>query len=316
MPPARDEVLDLRRLSYFVAVAEELHFGRAAIRLNIAQPPLSRQIAQLEGDLGVSLFDRSRSQVALTQAGTVLLDRAREILSRVEGAEREVVSIGQGMSGYLRIAFVGSASHGVLPEIISKFRNVYPEVDLALSAMNNAELKRAVIQREIDIAIARPSLDDEELKSDPLYHEPLILAAPVASRHLGEDPVPLASLSGETFVLYPRKPRPSFADHILSVCKVEGFVPKSPVLAQDYQTAISLVSVGVGVSLVPLSVSRSEREGVTYRRYSGHNPGTSLSLNYRRDNRTSHLFNFLKIAKQVARHANGTKAQRPTRSPV
>jgi LysR family transcriptional regulator, benzoate and cis,cis-muconate-responsive activator of ben and cat genes len=310
MASARDDVMDLRRLAYFVAVAEELHFGRAAVRLNIAQPPLSRQIAQLESDLGVALIDRSRNQIALTQAGAVLLDRAREILGRLEAAEREVVRIGQGVSGYLRIAFVGSASYGVLPEIMRAFRNAYPEVDLALSAMNNAELKRAVIQREIDIAIARPSLDDEELKSEPLHQEPLILAVPVASPLPGSEPIRLAALKDETFVLYPRKPRPSFADHILTVCKAEGFVPKSPVMAQDYQTAISLVSVGVGVSLVPLSVSQSERHGVAYRNYAGHNPGTALSLNYRRDNRTPHLFNFLKVAQQFVRRTRAAPTQK------
>jgi len=302
--------MDLRRLAYFVVVAEELHFGRAAARLTIAQPPLSRQIAQLESDLGVTLFDRSRSQIALTQAGAVLLDRARDILSRIEAAEREVVRIGQGVSGYLRIAFVGSATHGILPEVIRAFRNSYPEVELALSAMNNAELKRAVVQREIDIAIARPSLEDEELKSEPLHHEPLILALPIGSPLLKSEPIRLAALKAETFVLYPRKPRPSYADHVLMVCRDEGFVPKSLVMAQDYQTAISLVSVGVGVSLVPFSVSQSERRGVAYRDYAGHNPGTSLSLNYRRDNRTQHVFNFLKTAQQFMRHARDKSGDR------
>jgi len=111
----------------------------------------------------------------------------------------------------------------------------------------------------------------------------------------------LSALKAETFILYPRKPRPSFADHILNICLEEGFIPKSQVLAQDYQTAISLVSVGVGISLVPKSVSEAERPGVAYRAYEGHNPGTALSLNYRRDNRMPHLFNFLKIAKDVTR---------------
>jgi len=167
--------------------------------------------------------------------------------------------------------------------------------------MNNAALKRAVIQREIDIAIARPSLDDEELKSEPLHHEPLILALSDTSPLLHNPPIRLAALKGETFVLYPRKPRPSFADHILNICRDEGFIPNSQVMAQDYQTAISLVSVGVGISVVPKSVSQSERPGVAYRSYEGRNPGTSLSLNYRRDNRMPHLFNFLKIAQTFAR---------------
>ncbi|WP_349644623.1 MULTISPECIES: LysR family transcriptional regulator [unclassified Bradyrhizobium] len=305
MSGEREDAMDLRRLAYFVAVAEELHFGRAAARLSIAQPPLSRQIAQLEADLGVMLIDRSRSQIRLTQAGEVLLLRARDVLGRLDQAEREVKRIGEGISGYLRIAFVGSATHGILPNVIKAFRTSFPEVELALSAMNNAELKRAVVQREIDIAIARPSLNDEELKSEPLHHEPLILAIPDSSPLLAADPIRLTALRDETFVLYPRKPRPSFADDILAVCRDEGFIPKSPVMAQDYQTAISLVSVGVGISLVPASVSQSPRLGVAYRPYAGNNPGTALSLNYRRDNRTPHVFNFLKIAQQFARRGRG-----------
>jgi len=151
MANVRDDAMDLRRLAYFVAVAEELHFGRAASRLSIAQPPLSRQIAQLETDLGVMLFDRSRSQIRLTQAGAVLLDHARDVLDRLDQTQREVKRIGEGISGRLRIAFVGSATYGVLPNVIKTYRSAYPDVELALSAMNNAALKRAVIQREIDI---------------------------------------------------------------------------------------------------------------------------------------------------------------------
>lgn len=164
--------MDFKRLSYFLAVAEELHFGRASARLGIAQPPLSRQIAQFEREIGAVLFDRSRSQIRLTQAGELLLERAREILERVDQTEREVMRIGQGVAGRLRIAFVGTATFGVLPNIIRAFRAAHPDIELALSAMNNAELKRALIQREIDIAVARPSIDDAELKSETLLKEP------------------------------------------------------------------------------------------------------------------------------------------------
>ena len=290
--------MDFRRLHYFVAVAEELHFGRAASRLSIAQPPLSRQIAQLEKDLGVELFDRSRSQIRLTQAGEVLLERAREILDRIDRTEREIHRIGEGIAGRLRIAFVGSATYGLLPTVIKAYRATYPDVELALSAMNNAELWRALIQREIDIAVARPAIDDVELKSELLLKEPLILAVPEHFRITGS-PIPLKDLQAETFVLYPRKPRPSFADHILDVCKHEGFTPKSVVMAQDYHTAISLVSVDFGISLVPFSVSLSERPGVVYVPYEGFNPGTSLSLNYRIDNRGPHVLNFVRLARKT-----------------
>lgn len=293
--------MDFRRLTYFVAVAEELHFGRAANRLGIAQPPLSRQIAQLESDLGVQLFDRSRSQVRLTQAGETLLLRGGDILAQVERAEREVRCIGEGAAGRLRIAFVGTASYGVLPELIREFRGRYPDVELALSAMNNAELKSALIARHIDVAFARPAIFDDEIRVFPFHEEPLTLAVPENSELAEQDRLPLAELKRETFVLYPRRPRPSFADHILEICKKEGFIPANEVLAQDFQTAISLVSVGVGISLVPRSVSLSPRHGVVYRAYEGFNPGTPVSLALRQDNQGVHTQNFVTVAKSFAR---------------
>ena len=195
--------MEFKRLQYFVAVAEELHFGRAAARLNMAQPPLSRQVAQLEKDIGVLLFDRSRSQIRLTQAGEVLLERSREVLNRLESAYREAALVGKVCSGRLRIAFVGSATHGVLPNLIKSYRSHYPEVELILSAMNNAEQKRGLIQREIDIGVARPSLYDEEFRSALLHEEPLILAVPDNSSLNSQDVIVLKELRNEIFILYP-----------------------------------------------------------------------------------------------------------------
>ncbi|WP_255696016.1 LysR family transcriptional regulator [Shinella sp. NM-101] len=292
-------MMDFKRLSYFLAVAEELHFGRASARLGIAQPPLSRQIAQFEKEIGATLFDRSRSQIRLTQAGELLLERAREILERVDQTEREVMRIGQGVAGRLRIAFVGTATFGVLPNVIKTFRAAHPDIELALSAMNNAELKRALIQREIDIAVARPSIEDIELKSQTLIEEPLALAMPDSYAGM-QSPVKLSDLKDATFVLFPRRPRPSYADDVLDICKRNGFVPSSQLMAQDFLTAISLVSVGAGVCVVPQSVAHNERPGVIYRDFDGENPGTKLSLNYRRDNRSPHVFGFLALAGKMA----------------
>ncbi|NRB05691.1 MAG: LysR family transcriptional regulator [Rhodobacteraceae bacterium] len=298
--------MELRRLRYFVAVAEELHFGRAAERLDMAQPPLSRQIAQLEKDLDVKLFDRARAQIRLTPAGDVLLDRTRAILDQLDSAFREVTRIGQGSAGRLRIAFVGSASHGVLPTIIKSYRSHYPDVDLALSAMNNADLERALVQREIDIAVARPSLKGEEFRSTELHREPLVLAMPDNSALNTKSKIAFKDLAGETFILYPRRPRPSFADHVLSVLAEEGITPGETIFAQDYQTAISLVSVGVGLSVVPESVSSTQRPGVFYRPYRGFNPGTGLSAHARRDNTKPHVLNFFKILETYTRKPRGT----------
>jgi LysR family transcriptional regulator, benzoate and cis,cis-muconate-responsive activator of ben and cat genes len=295
------DALDLRRLRYFIALAEELHFGRAADRLNIAQPPLSRLIGRIEADIGAQLIDRSRSQIRVTQAGMVLLARAREIIRQVDEATAEIAQLGSGKSGILRIGFVGSATHGFLPGLIKIFRACHPDVELTLSAMNNAGLKEALVRREIDGAIARPAIDDDEILTEKLHEEPLIVALPDAFEREWQQPLPLASLRDASFILYPQHPRPSFADHILSVCSAAGFRPHNPVMAMDYQTAVSLVSVGVGVCIVPRSVSATQHAGAIYRDFLGPNPGTSLSVNYRIDNRSPQLLGFIRVARDCAR---------------
>lgn len=304
--------MDFRRLKYFLAVAEELHFGRAATRLDMAQPPLSRQIAALEEDLGVLLFDRSRSQIRLTQAGEVLQDHTRRIFERLDDAVRETRLVGSGGAGRLRIAFVGSASHGLLPTLIKSFRSYYPDVELAPSAMNNAELQRALIAREIDIAVARPALKDEEFRQELLGRERLILALPDNSPLAARAEVSFADLAGQTFVLYPRRPRPSYADVVLGICEREGFTPGRLELTQDFQSAISLVSVGVGLSVVPESVSQTTRPGVVYRPYIGYNPGTALTVHARLDNRAPQVMNFLETTRKFARTTEGSAARSGT----
>ena len=294
-------MVETRALEIFVAVAEELHFGRAAERLDMAQPPVSRRIARLEAELGATLFDRTRSQVRLTEAGSTLLERARDVLDRLAAAEREVGRLGAGRAGTLRVTFVGSATHGVLPMLIKSFRSHHPDVELALSAMNNAEQQRALVQRRTDLAIVRPALVDDALVNEHLFHEPLVVALPDDLDVACGRALALTDLAAHPFVLYPRFPRPSFADHVLDVCRAEGVEPAQTVMAMDYQTAISLVAVGVGVSLVPASVASSSHPSVRFRDYAGHNPGTALSMSYRRDNRSVLLHRFVDIARRFAR---------------
>ncbi|HJZ14613.1 MAG TPA: LysR family substrate-binding domain-containing protein [Stellaceae bacterium] len=235
----------------------------------------------------------------------MLLARAREIVRQVDEATVEVAQLGSGKSGILRIGFVGSATHGFLPSLIKMFRARYPDVELTLSAMNNAGLKEALIRREIDGAIARPAIEDDEILTEKLHEEPLIVALPDAFEREWRQPLPLASLRDAPFILYPQHPRPSFADHILSVCSAAGFRPHKLVMAMDYQTAISLVSVGVGVCIVPRSVSATQHAGVIYRDFLGPNPGTSLSVNYRTDNRSPQLLAFIGVARECTRSLTG-----------
>ena len=214
--------MNLKQLEYFIALAEELHFGRAAERLGMAQPPLSRQIKQIEDDLGALLFNRGRNAISLTQAGERLYARGSALLSEFNDIKLEVKRIGQGAEGRLRIGFVGSATYGLMPNILKSFRVSYPEVNLSLIPMNNAQLHRSLIRREIDIAIARPALSDAEIITRRLEDERLVLAAP-DTLDLPAGTVDLRSLRSERFVLYPEFPRPSFADFIIGACRDLGF---------------------------------------------------------------------------------------------
>ncbi|MEW5421057.1 LysR family transcriptional regulator, partial [Amorphus sp. 3PC139-8] len=192
--------MDFKKLEYFLAVAEELNIGRAATRLDIAQPPLSRQISALEEELGVQLFDRARSQIRLTQAGCVLRDHARQLLNRLDIALRETQRVGTGSAGRLSIGFVGSASYGALLGVIRNYRNAYPDVNLDLLILSTANLQRALVEREIDIAVARPELEDLEFRKEVLSTEPLILAIPEGST-LSEHASDLPQRSGPVSVL-------------------------------------------------------------------------------------------------------------------
>ena len=292
--------MKVKWLEYFVAVAEERHFGRAAERLGIAQPPLSRQIKQIEDELGVLLFNRGRSTVTLTQAGEKLLERGQEILALLEESRLEARRIGQGAEGRLRIGFVGSSTYGVVPNILKSYRRNYPGVALGLFPMNNAALRSALIRREIDVAIARPKLDDPEICSRQLVEEPLVLAVPDTHRLAEVGAVALADLGDEILIFYPEKPRPSFADQILELFRKEGIEPQSRVFTMDVQTAISLVSVEVGGAIVPASVGKAQRQGVRFVPLSNPEAKTSVSVNTRIDDQSVHVKQFVDIALRVS----------------
>ncbi|MCT4684281.1 MAG: LysR substrate-binding domain-containing protein [Roseicyclus sp.] len=293
--------MNFRQLTYFIAVAEELHFGRAAERLDMAQPPLSRQIKQLEEELGAILFNRGRSAITLTQAGERLLERGTSILAQMEDTRLEVRRLGQGAEGRLRIGFVGSATFGILPNIIRSFRANYPEVNLSLIPMNNAQLHRALVSRELDVAFARPALQDAEFVTRELLEEKLILALPDVVDTGGRTVARLERLQTHSLILYPEYPRPSYADFVLDACEAAGFTVPMRVWCMDLQTALSLVSVGEGVCIVPESVSNAPRKGMKFLKIEPEIARTTLSVNYRLDEQGVHVQNFVKLAQKVAR---------------
>ena len=296
--------MDFRRLNYFLAVADELHFGRAAARLGIAQPPLSRQIKALEDELGASLFDRSRSQIRLTTAGGILLERARDILDRAGSAEEAVRQAGAGTIGSLTVGFVSSATYSVLPDIVHAFRAENADVELTLVPMNNAGQRDALIQRRMDIGIARPRIDDDELRHEMIIRERLVVALP-ATDPLAELPeLTVADLANREFILYPDKPRPTFADHVIAICRSGSVEPRVAQLVHDFQTTAGLVSVGVGISLVPESTATGGRRGLVCRPLTGVKAETELSANWRIDNRGPLIRRFVEIARSISRRSH------------
>lgn len=293
--------MNFKQLTYFIAVAEELHFGRAAERLDMAQPPLSRQIKQLEEELGAILFNRGRSAISLTQAGERLLARGKTILSQLEDTQLEVRRLGQGAEGRLRVGFVGSATFGILPNIIRSYRANYPEVNLSLIPMNNADLHRALVSRELDVVFARPTLKDPEFLSKHLIEEKLILALPDIVDTGSRTVAKLERLMTHDLILYPERPRPSYADMVLKAVEDAGFQAPKRIWCMDLQTALSLVAVGEGVCIVPESVANAPRKEMKFLKIDPEIARTELSLNYRLDEQGVHVKHFVNIAQKVAR---------------
>ncbi len=257
--------VELRHLRYFLAVAEELHFGRAAERVGIAQPPLSQQIQQLERLLGAQLFNRSRRRVELTHAGRLLLDDARRILADVARAADRVRRADRGEMGTLTIAFAASVMFLELPRIIRAFRARFPDVVLVLREMPTAMQLEALAGGEIDVGFVREPPALPGLLLETVMREPLRIALsqshPLAKRRR----VPLELLADEPFVLFPAEVGPGLHAQVLAICRSAGFTPRVVQESRELYTTVSLVEAGLGVTIVPASIEKMGWTGVCYR---------------------------------------------------
>jgi DNA-binding transcriptional LysR family regulator len=258
--------MELRQLRYFVAVAEELHFRRAAERLHISQPPLSHQIQALETELGCLLLTRTRRRVELTPAGAAFLRDARTILAELDAAVATARQIHSGQTGRLRINFVGSALLSILPGAVQRFRDARPGVEVQLRERPTVDQVRAVLDGVVDLGLVRPPIEPHrDLRVQRLVREPTYVVVP-ANHPLAElDAAPLARVATEPLVLFPRDQAPGFHDLLMSCLAETGVVPRVVQYAPETQTIIGLVAAGIGVSLVPASVRRLAIEGVAYR---------------------------------------------------
>ncbi len=266
--------MELRHLRYFVAVAEELHFGRAAERLHIAQPPLSRQIRDLEREVGTPLFERIPRGVELTAAGRAFLPEARLTLAQAERAQRTAQRAARGEIGRLRVGFVEAATYsGILPDVLGFFRMHLPNIGLSLFEMDSLQQGEALRDGRVDLGILHsPPADAEQwLRMEPVYSDPLVAAIPHTHRlAAGTGRARLARLAlpeiaAEPFVLVPRSVNPSLYDSIIARCRSAGFSPTVVQEATGWHTLVGLVAAGVGLSFVPRSLAQLQRPGVAYR---------------------------------------------------
>jgi DNA-binding transcriptional LysR family regulator len=290
--------MELRHLRYFVAVAEELHFGRAAERLHMAQPPLSQQIKGLEQELGVQLFARTRRRVELTPAGKLFLDEARLTLQQAVRAQRIAVEADRGLRGRLRIGFVMSASYSILPVVIRRFRRENPFIELELVEMTPSRQIEALESGTIDAGILRPPVESG-LPLETILEEPLVLALPLDHRRAGQKAVELKSLSEEAFVLFPRHHGPGIFDVVMKACLEAGFTPHVSCAPNEMQTILTYVAGGLGISLVPQSLSGFHRDSVVYRPLRGRRVRVALALLKRPDDASVPLEKFSRACAEV-----------------
>jgi len=254
--------MELRHLRYVVAVADTLHFGRAAVRLNMRQPPLSQQIRQLEDELGVKLFDRSRRQVQLTAAGELFVQDARLVLAQANHAGRVGERLRQGEAGQLVIGVAGPANAEYFVEIMRLFAQRHPQVRVVIRNMSTAEQLQALMEERLHAGFVTPPTGHAELRFDTVLHTPIVLAVPRAHLLAARARVPLTSLAGEPVILFSRSMAPGFFDAIAGACRTAGFNLHVRHEVENLQSAYGLVAAGLGVSLVPAGLDADPPKGV------------------------------------------------------
>lgn len=289
--------MELRHLRSFVAVAEELHFSRAARRLHIEQPALSQQIRQLERELGATLFERTTRRVELTVPGRVLLERARRVLDAVERSVGDTRRAARGELGWLVLGFVDSAAYTLLPPILRELRSRAPDLALELRELST-EAQLAGLLDDIDVGIVRDAGAVDGLTIAPLLTEPLVVAVPAASALATRPRVSLAELSGQQFVSFPRDHVPHIHDRLVDICRtVGGFQMHVAHHALQYPTILGLVAAAYGVALVPTSLQTFQHPGVVFVTLTDAAVDSQLAIARRIGNEAPPLHAFIEITR-------------------
>ncbi|MDF5718530.1 MAG: LysR family transcriptional regulator [Rhizonema sp. NSF051] len=292
--------MELRHLRYFVTLAEELHFGRAAERLHIAQPPLSQQIRQLEIELGFDLFHRTKRKVQLTVAGLVFLEEAQQILKQLEQAIQIGRQTSRGEIGQLAIGFVSSAGYNVLPKILRTFRISLPGVVLELRELTTFQQVQWLRERRIDVGFIRPPIEETGFSTETIFREPLVVALPETHPLANKLNLSLASLCSEPFILFSRINAPGLYDTLISLCQQAGFSPMVVQEAIQMQTIVSLVAAEIGVAIVPASLQHLQRTGVVYKILQEATPEVPLNMIWRQNDISPTVQQFIEVVRNLS----------------
>jgi DNA-binding transcriptional LysR family regulator len=303
--------VELRHLRYFIAVADELHFGRAAERLGISQPPLSQQIRQLERVLGVQLLRRSNRRVELTEAGRAFLAEARAILAHTTQAIELAQRVARGQTGELRIGFTASTPlSSRIPRTISAFRQARPDVHLQLEELPTLQQIDALMDRRLHLGIIRPAPMPPALEARALFSDPLVAVMPRDHPLLETLPpgarLPLRALAEEPFVVFNRAAGTGIYDQIVALCMAADFSPRISQEAAEPSTIIGLVSAGMGVSLLPASYEHINVDGVAYVPLLDAGADSGIHMVQRRDERSPLVAEFARMLLTESRRDEAT----------
>ncbi len=300
--------MELRRLRYFCAVAEELHFGRAAERMHVVQSAVSQQLKLLEEELGFALLERSRQGVKLTLQGAVFLPEARAILSRVEAGMQRVRASADGLVGRLAIGFVDNVLWSTLPPLLREFRTQRPMIELILKPMDRIAQAEALRASTIDVGILPSPPPSQGIETALLVGAPLFAAVPEGHVLAGRPHFPLAALAEEPFVLFPPTMRSRILELIVAACTQAGFTPRIAQEAEQLHTLLALVSAGLGVTLVPDWVAGAHPSGISYARIEDPMPPYELLLAWRSDASNPAVAAFREMAGTQASRGRRTSA--------
>jgi DNA-binding transcriptional LysR family regulator len=276
-----DGDIELRHLRYFVAVAEELHFGRAALRLHLAQPPLSQQIRKLEDILGYPLFLRTSRAVKLTSAGDVFLERARRTLRNVKEDMEEARSVGRGEEGFLRVGFIGSAMLTALPAMLGRYRRLYPKVNLQLHEAHTSVVVQKLLKGELDAGFLRDGGHTPGLAIEPLFSEPFIAVLPKKHLLARHKTISAGALRDEPFVFFAPAAGALAYEKAVSLCEEHGFRPRVVQEAPQWLTIMRLVGADLGVTIAPACVKQVATPNVACLSLRGAMVESDIELAYR-----------------------------------